>query len=389
MAMDVVALAQRFVRIPSTTGNEAELAAVVKETVEPFFDTVCIDGIGNVIAQRIFDEKAPTVLFNGHMDTVDPGDMPDPFSGRIEDGAKFGAAGDVLYGRGSVDMKGALAAYIAAFSRLDELAQPPNVLFHAVVEEEPANGTGTTYAMQHLDVQPQVAVIGEASNLDICLGFRGYVQFCLETFGKTSHGSNPHGGINAVLTMRDFLNALDGYIQSLESKSHPFLGRATCAVTNIECSPGRLSVVPDRCRLTFDSRYFPGESPSDRKDELLAILEGLGEKNPDFKYELKVVSDRMRPTFIDPNTPYVQMMKQAVEQKTAQSPKLRSWQFTLDSSYIVNDFHIPTIGIGPGDEFIVHTAKESMPIKQLRMAEEIYLNFMRMFGCSRVAETQG
>ena len=380
MAVDVVALTQEFVKIPSTTGNERELAKVISKTIAPFFDTVEIDGIGNVIGQRIFDKSKPTLLFNGHMDTVDPGDMVDPFSGKLVDGEEYGVDGDVVYGRGSADMKGALAAYIGAFSLMETLEQPPNVIFHAVVEEEPANGTGTTYAMKNLSIKPDIAISGEATNLDICLGFRGWVQFKLETFGKTAHGSNPHQGINAVLMMRDFLNALDGYIEDQESKSHPFLGQATCAVTNIECSPGRLSVVPDRCTLTFDSRYFPGESPQDREKELQDILRGLAERNQNFKYQLKIISRGMRPTLLSAEDKYVQLMKASTVGIIFKKPALRSWKFTLDSSYIVNDFGIPTIGFGPGSENVVHTPQENIPVQHLLAAQNVYLKFMDFLG---------
>ncbi len=380
MVVNAVTLTQELVRIPSTTGNENDVAQFLYKKIQPIFDSVEIDGIGNVIGEKIFDESRPTVLFNGHMDTVDPGDMENPFSGERVDGEKFGVSGDVIYGRGAADMKGALAVYLGAMSRLDTLACPPNVIFHAVVEEEPANGTGTTYAMKNLNIKPDVAVSGEATNLDICLGFRGWVQFKLETFGKTAHGSNPHQGINAVLMMRDFLNALDGYIAVQESKVHPFLGQGTCAVTNIACRPGRLSVVPDYCTLTFDSRYFPGESPQDREKEIQEILNVLAERNQNFKYKLEIVSSGMRPTLLSTDDKYVQLMKAAAVGVLPQEPALRAWKFTLDSSYIVNDFGIPTIGFGPGLETAVHTPQENIPVQHLLTAQEVYLKFMDLLG---------
>lgn len=376
MSIDVVGLTQELVKIPSVTGDERVIAEFIQGIINPYLDSVKIDEIGNVIGETIFDKGRQTILFNGHMDTVDPGAMEEPFSGKIINGERFGTSGDVIYGRGSADMKGALAAYIAAISRLSEIADPPNVIFHAVVEEEPANGTGTSFAMKNMGVKPNVAITGEATNLDICLGFRGYVQFNLDTYGKTAHGSNPHQGVNAVLLMRDFLNELDGYIQDLESKVHPFLGKATCAVTNIECSPGRLSVIPDRCSLTFDSRYFPGESPRDRENELLSIIKGLEEKNQEFKAKLKIVSNGMRPTQLSAEDRYVQLLKAAVVEVTSKEPELRSWRFTLDSSYIVNDFAVPTIGFGPGLEDVVHTPEEQVPVEHLRTAERVYYRFM-------------
>jgi len=377
MDIDIVKLTQDLVRIPSTTGDESQIAEFIKEVIKPFFDFVEIDEIGNVVGKIIFDKKRPTVLFNGHMDTVDPGEMEEPYSGKIVDGSQFGITGEVVYGRGSADMKGAIAAYIGAISQLKTIDDPPNVIFHAVVQEEPARGEGTKFAMDHLDIKPDVALSGEPTNLDICLGFRGWVQFELETFGKTAHGSNPSRGINAILLMRDFLNALDGYIRKLESKVHPFLGKATCAVTNIKCSPGRLSVIPDRCCLTFDSRYFPEESAQDRKNELLFLLEELRKKNPEFKAKLRIISQGMRPTLVSPQNKYVQIMKKAVLKVTKKEPKLKSWLFTCDSSYLVNDYSIPTVGFGPS-ESVVHTPEEHVPVEHLKVAECVYKEFLAL-----------
>jgi len=376
LGIDVVRLTQELVKIPSITGNESRIAEFIKETIEPFFDSVEIDEVGNLVGKIIFDEKRPTVLFNGHMDTVDPGEMKEPYSGKIVDGSKFGVTGEVVYGRGSADMKGADAAMIATISQLKTIDNPPNVIFHAVVEEEPARGKGTKFAMDHLDIKPDVAVSGEATNLDICLGFRGWVQFELETFGKTAHGSNPSQGINAIFYMRDFLNALDGYIDKLESKVHPFLGKATCAVTNIKCSPGRLSIIPDYCCLTFDSRYFPGESPQDREKELLSLIKELKQKEPKFKAKLKIISAGMRPTLLSPQNNYVRLMKKAILKVTKKEPKLRNWLFTCDSSYLVNDYSIATVGFGPASESVVHTPEEHVPVEHLKIAECVYREFL-------------
>lgn len=376
MILDVVEFAKELVKIPSTTGNESNLAAFIKENIKSFFDTVKIDSKGNIVGKLFFSKERPTILFNGHMDTVDPGEMKEPFSGKIMDGNKFGVKGKVVYGRGAADMKGADAAYITAISQISKIENPPNIILHLVVKEEPGRGEGTKFVMDHIEERPDVSIVGEPTNLDICLGFRGWVQFQLETFGKTAHASDPSQGINAVLKMKDFLNALQGYIITQESRVHPFLGKATCAITNIECSPGRLSVVPDRCRLIFDSRYFPEETASDRKKELLSILSNLEKKDPDFKSELKVLYDGMRPTFIPPQDKYVQILKKVIEKITGNNPNFISKVATCDSSYIVNDYGIPTIVFGPGVDNVAHTTSEYVPIDHLKIAEKVYLEFI-------------
>ena len=376
MMLDVVEFTKELVKIPSITGNESNLAAFIKENIKSFFDTVKIDSKGNIVGKLFFSKERPTILFNGHIDTVDPGEMKEPFSGKIMDGDEFMIKGKIIYGRGTADMKGADAAYITAISKINKIENPPNIILHLVVKEEPGRGEGTKFVMDHIEERPDVAIVGEPTNLDICLGFRGWVQFQLEILGKTAHAGNPSQGINAVLKMRDFLNELQGYITTQELKVHPFLGKATCAVTNIECSPGRLSVIPDRCRLVFDSRYFPEETASDRKKELLSILNNLEKKDPDFKSEFKVLYDGMRPTFIQPNNHYVQILKEVIEKITGNSPNFISKVATCDSSYIVNDYGIPTIVFGPGFDSVAHTSSEYVPVDNLIIAEKVYLEFM-------------
>lgn len=376
MSLEVVHLTQELVKIPSTTGNEAKIAQFIYDTLRPYADRIEIDKKGNVEAKIIFDKKRPTVLFNGHVDTVDPGEMEAPFSGRIVDGKPFGVKGKVIYGRGSVDMKGGVAVAMTVFSKLKDLPNPPNLVVHFVTEEETGQGPGTKFAMKNLEEKLDIAISGEPTGLDICLGFRGWVQFQLETYGKTAHASNPDQGINAIFYMRDFLNALDEYIAKQEARIHPFLGKLTSTVTNIECSPGRLSVVPDLCRLTFDSRYFPEESYQDREKELQILLGKIKQKNPRFKSNLKVLYSGMRPTFLPPENKYVQFLKKAFFEVNRREAVLRSWRFTTDSSYIVNNFGIPTIGFGPGFENVVHTPLEQVPVEHLKITEKVYLAFL-------------
>jgi putative selenium metabolism hydrolase len=376
--LDVVKLTQDLIRIPSTTGNEGNIIQFIYDKLKPYADKIIVDNKGNLEAKIIFNTNNPTVLFNGHVDTVDPGAMEKPYSGEIIDGEKFDLKEDVVYGRGAADMKSGDAAAISVFSKLKELPDAPNFIAHFVVEEETGKGPGTKFVMENLEEKVDIALSGEPTGLDICLGFRGWVQFQLETYGKTSHASDPDKGINAIISMNYFLNELKKYIIVQEKKVHPFLGKLTCAITNIESSPGRLSVVPDICRLIFDSRYFPDEKPQDREKEIKAILKEIKKNKSDFNANLKMLYGDMRPTFLPPDNYYVQLLKKAFYETKNQKPILRSWRFTADSSYIANNFGIPTVGFGPGFEEVVHTPIEYVPISHLETTVQVYLKFLSL-----------
>jgi len=374
--MDIVKLTQELVRIPSTTGNEGPVSEFIISIIEPFFDSVEIDDIGNVVAKTRFDNNSTTVLFNTHLDTVDPGDMEEPYSGNIIEGKRFGLNGKVIWGRGSADMKGGIAAIIGAISRIVTIDNPPNIVFHGVVQEESSNGEGTKFAMEHLDIKPDIAISGEPTDLDISLGHRGRVEFELETIGKTAHASQPDEGINAVLLMVHFLNAIDHYTKKLELRVHPLLGKATCSVINIKCSPGRGSVIPDRCYLTFDARYFPDENPQDRENEIHVILNELEKKYDNFEAVLKINTVGMRPYLLSSNNDYLKMVQRTVLTATGKSPKLISWPGGCDTSYLVNDYSLYSIGFGPGSWSVIHTPEEYISIDSIQTAEKIYHDFM-------------
>ena len=182
----------------------------------------------------------------------------DPFGAEIEDG--------FIYGRGAADMKGALAAMIHAAANVDRSKLRGRVVVTATVMEENLEGAALKAVMDA--IPPDFVVIGEATELRLVRGGRGRAEIHLETIGRPAHSSTPHLGRNAVLDMLPVIQA----IAKLPLPVDPFLGPGVLALTDIISDPyPAYSVIPSRCRVTYDRRLLAGETEAD----VLGAITGL------------------------------------------------------------------------------------------------------------------
>ncbi len=187
----MLAFAQQLVRTPSPSCQEGAVAALIAEEMRRVgFAEVRRDEMGNVIG-RIGAGNGHKLLLNGHMDTVDVGSPEnwthDPLGGELADG--------VLYGRGAVDMKGALAAMIYAGKGLiDSGAGLGGDLYVvAVVQEEPNEGMAMRHVVEQEGLRPDWVVLGEATNLQLARGQRGRLEMEVTIHGRSAHASAPNG----------------------------------------------------------------------------------------------------------------------------------------------------------------------------------------------------
>ena len=192
---EILAFVRELVSIRSVTGQEAPVAAAVEKKLRELgFDDVQTDRTGNVIGS--VGTGATTILFDGHMDTVDVIDEDrwtyPPFSGQIADGN--------MYGRGTVDMKGALAVsiYAAAIARDLGLLDGRKVYVAGSVMEEDYDGVAVHNLLRDLSLRPDYVIFGEATGMEICRGHNGRALIEITVHGKAAHGSRPELGINPV-----------------------------------------------------------------------------------------------------------------------------------------------------------------------------------------------
>ena len=361
--MDAIKILIELVRTKSLSGEEEEIAGIIREKMEDAgVDFVRIDRLGNVIAE-VKGGGRRKIMFEGHMDHVPEGKIENwnvnPYSGEIIDGK--------LYGRGSVDMKSSIAAMISAASRIKELED--DIYFAFVVHEEDQEGFGIRHVIEDEGIKPDLVILGEPTNLNVAIGHRGRAEILLKAFGSSCHSSMPEEGENALLNLIDAISR----IRQLELKSHPLLGRGTIAPVGISCMPGVIPVIPEECAALLDLRFVPGED-----------IEGIMREISSDKISAQIIRRRIKcytgyeeeVLALFPSWIYDRELSDRATRILPQASKV-VWRFGTDGSYTAGIAGIPTIGYGPGDERLAHKPCENVSIDQVIMAVDGYLNLAK------------
>ena len=369
---DLIAFVQALVRINSLSGHEDAVAArILTEMRDLRFDETWLDVNGSVIGVIHGAQPGPTLLLDGHCDTVGLAEgstwTRDPFGGEVD--------GGFLYGRGAADMKGALAAMIYAAARVDRSMLAGHVAVSATVLEEVMEGVSLRTVMEAL--KPAGVVIGEATQLNLNRGGRGRAEIQIETIGRPAHSSSPELGVNAVTAMRGALAS----IEAAPLPNDPFLGPAILALTDIISDPyPGYSVIPSRCRATYDRRLLPGEQaegvlaalrvpPDVAGAELRATL-AQGEHQA---YTGAVLNGpKFFPAWVfEEAHPFVQSALTGLR-VAGLDPQIRSYRFCTNGAYSAGHAGIPTVGFGPAAEGDAHVVDERLSIAELISAARGY-----------------
>jgi putative selenium metabolism hydrolase len=337
---------------------------------ESRFDRVETDEEHNVLGILEGESSGPNILFLAHSDHADVGRMEEPFSGKEMDGSTLGEKGRVIYGRGACDMKGALASMICAFDAVTRSGAGlrGRLMILAFTREELGTGEGLASAVKKWNIDADMAVSGEATDLNVYIGHRGSMQFKILAKGRTCHASNPSRGINAIFEMNEILNGLKtNYVMP----QHPFLGEATFSVLDIRAEPGaQTPIVPDRCEIILDRRYFPDETRESLERELRAAIEGLQHDHGNPEVEIDLHKDS-RPYLCAPEEKIVHVLQRARRSVLGAPSDLGAWKFGIDI-FAIEDAGIPCAGIGPGKEIYAHTPHDHVAIDDLVTASKIY-----------------
>ncbi|MGE5485257.1 MAG: ArgE/DapE family deacylase [Ignavibacteriales bacterium] len=266
-------------------GGEAAMARFVADVCAGMGLDVRIDepsaGRPNVIAvlRGARPSRERNLLLNGHLDTVALGGMKDALVPR--------ESGGRLYGRGSLDMKGGLAAILGALEALSRsnLRLEGDVVLAATSDEEYAS-IGAQHVAGEIDAGG--AVIAEATGMGLCLAHKGFAWLKVETYGKAAHGSLPAAGVDAIAKMGKFLAELDEYSRTeLGTRTHHLLGNPSVHASTITGGT-ELSTYPDRCTLMIERRTIPGETADGVLGEMKGILDRLSRSDRSFVAECEV-----------------------------------------------------------------------------------------------------
>jgi len=362
-----------LVRLRSVLGDESKVAEQVSREMRRLrFDHVEIDETGNAVGLIRGLNDGPAVLLDAHMDTVDV--MPEsawtrePFGGELIDHR--------IHGRGSSDMKGALAAMVYAAAGLERAALAGSVIVSASVGEESVEGAALRAVMERYP--PDYVVIGEASGLDLVRAGRGRAEYVIETHGTPSHASNPGQGVNAVHRMA----AVIAEIEKIPMPQDPFVGRGVMCLTDIISVPYPAhSVVPSGCRATYERRLLPGEEREPVETELRAACAGADAD--DTTVDLAVTDYRTYTGvhWVEPKwfSPWAfpedhELVQRALGglREAGLDPSLSAYQFCTNGAHSAGVAGVPTIGFGPSTEAHAHVVDEFLEVEQLLRARDGY-----------------
>jgi len=364
---ELIAFTRKLLRIPSPSGQEKEIAGVAAAEMKAAgFERVRIDPLFNVTG--VIKGKNPhfRLMLNGHLDHAEAGSMKDPYSGKIVErqGRK------VIWGRGACDMKGAVAAMIFAGKAVRDsgVKLRNSAILTAVSLEEAGRGEGIKRLLGKEKIRADMAISGEATNLQINLGHRGKLEFDVLAKGRTTHGSTPSLGINAIFQMKKFIEKLE---TAYPLPVDPFFGPCTVTAIDISASPGRLTpIVPDRCNLVVDRRYLPSESAESVKRELEGLIGQVRTEDPRFEAEVTLAKN-FPPYYCRPEEEVVKVLQEARRKVIGEEGKFGAWRFGVDGSFI-HRAGIPCAGFGPGNEDLAHTPEDYIPVDDLIGAAKVY-----------------
>lgn len=383
----VVDICRQLISIPSLSGEENLMIEKLQSLYEQIgFDEIFIDEYGSITATIKGNNPGKNILFDAHVDTVPISDVikwqHDPYGAELMDGK--------IFGRGTTDMKGALAAMISAISEFKaKYGKNFNGEIHiaAVVHEECFEGVASRLVSKR--VSPDLVVIGEPSELNIKCGQRGRCEIVVETFGKPAHSANPEKGINAVYQMMHLIEK----IATIPTHEQEFLGKGILELTDIKSQPyPGASVVPDYCKATYDRRLLIGETKSSVLEPIQKIITELEKQDSNFKASVSIAKgeekcytgntiqdERFFPAWLfDQEADFITQIQKGL-MEVGLTPKIAQYPFCTNGSHYAGEAGIRTIGFGPSKESLAHVIDEYIEVEQLEQASKGYLKIMELF----------
>jgi len=372
----VVDLTRQLIRFQSTNppGNEEEPARWLANRMQELGLEVEVQQLepnrANVIG-RLRGSGEGHLVFTGHLDVVPPGGQRwehGPFDADLID--------DRIYGRGSADMKGGVAAIVAAAAALvREGFQPTADFVIACTAGEEAGMMGAAAMVERRTLEgSRYLVVAEPSDLDVFIGEKGVLWLRVRALGRTAHGSMPWLGVNAVSYMTRLIPRLEEYPFPWEESA--LLGKPTISV-NVIAGGNKTNVVPDVCEISIDLRTVPGQNHQSLIESVRSMAEELARDfDPGLRVEIDIENDKT-PLETEPEDPLVTAMVESVAGIRGAKPQTGGVTYGTDAACLGPGFNLPMVICGPGAPGMAHQPDENVEVAQLVQAAQIYADLAR------------
>lgn len=379
MQLDVIALAQALIRCPSVTPDsegvmdvlESALAAIGFSVHREIFHEDGAAPVENLYAR--IGETSPNICFAGHTDVVPVGDEAawsyPPFGAEIHDG--------VLYGRGAEDMKGAIAAFIAAVARFVNSGMHKNGSISLLItqDEEGIAINGTRKMLAWLKARGELmdaCIVGEPTNPEmlgdmIKIGRRGSISFTLHVLGKQGHVAYPERARNPITSLVEILHALKSHRMDEGTEHFP---PSNLEITSIDVGNPTGNVIPQSANAMFNIRFNTLHSRSSLESWVHETCKRFAGDN--YSLEIRFTGE----AFLTDNPNLTQTLMAAIHEVTGKTPALSTTGGTSDARFIKD--MCPVIEFGTTGH-TPHMVNECVRIDVLQQLSAIYETFLRRY----------
>ena len=359
-----------LVRIDSTPGREKQVVGRIAEEMRQLgYDDAYVDEAGNAVGR--VGEGGPVVLIDCHVDTI-PNHSPgrwthEPFAADV--------AGGRVYGLGVCDMKASAAASIYGVARLITSGKRPAGTVYVVssIAEEMMEGAALAYTFDRC--HPDAVVIGEPSELRLCIGQRGRAKLEVEVKGEACHAGHAEVGINAAEWMAELVRS----VAALEHPTHPVLGKRSVTLIDIHSEPyPSVSTVPASCLARFDCRFAPGETEQTLVELVSRQAEGWSRRDrpPGFDCHVYVAEfetfngrryavAEYAAAWLTPADSAIVTASLSGLESAGLPAQTATYGFCTNGSLTAGLRGVPTVGYGIGREQEAHTVDEYVDLANL------------------------
>lgn len=382
---EIIQLLTRLVKARSYPGIPQQEKEVVEELdvylrshgIESIITEVC-DGRPNLLASVEGTNPGPHLLLCGHTDTVPPNEKsPVDLFAAVEKQGR-------LYGRGTADMKGALAAMAGALVHLKTSGTLTcgKVTLAAIIDEETQ-----TLGSEHLvksGFRADAAIVGEPTNNLIDIGHKGLEWLVVEFEGKAAHGGTPESGINAISAAAHFVQLVEiELIPEFQKRRDPVLGLPAVNIGTIQ-GGDQPSTVAAHCQIKLDRRWVNTETIEQVFEDLEILLKKIRSTRPGLKTKVFRVPDSMAtmlhgPVTIEPEHPVVQAAQNALREHNLPAESLGVFPAWTDAALISREAKIPSIIWGPGELNYAHSPEENIRLEDVILAKNLYASAALFF----------